>query len=244
MILLEKTNVDGEFVYERYDLDSLCRADQTIPAGLLTAYLLGSSQMLKLDYFLADFQGDPGYIRPEERTEGGQFKKRFPDPRTLARTYGSEEFNMWDMSFVYKGVKVYASGDAGSSETALTYDPKDSVNLIPLLAEIEDRSWKFHGMDPALLGRMRKAFSLSETGAVRALLKLQEYPDIWEEFMSGMEEEPFCFPISPVRVEGYSARDLKEGYPLSILGAYNYLIYLRHSPEQALQDLKDGLKRK
>ena len=244
MILLEKTNVDGEFVYERYNLDGLCRTDQTIHAGFLTAYLLASSQLLRLEYFLADFQGDPGYIRPEEKTEGGLFNKRFPDPKTLAQTYDLEEFNMWDMSFVYKGVRIFASGDAVSTETSLTYDPKDSVNLIPLLAEIEDRSWKFHGMDPVLLGKMRNAFSLSETGAVRALVKLQEYPDIWEEFISGMEEEPFCFPISPLRVEGFSARDLKEKYPLSILGSYNYLIYLRHSPNQALQDLRDGLKRK
>ena len=46
------------------------------------------------------------------------------------------------------------------------------------------------------------------------------------------------------RVEGYSARDIYEKTYLTEIGAYNYLIYLREDPEQALKDLKNGLPRK
>lgn len=46
------------------------------------------------------------------------------------------------------------------------------------------------------------------------------------------------------RVEGYSAQDIFEKTYLTEIGAYDYLIYLKEDPEQALKDLKNGLPRK
>lgn len=46
------------------------------------------------------------------------------------------------------------------------------------------------------------------------------------------------------RVHGYSAQDIYEKTYLTEIGAYNYLIYLEKHPEQALNDLKNGLPRK
>ena len=46
------------------------------------------------------------------------------------------------------------------------------------------------------------------------------------------------------RVEGYSAQEIYEKTYLTKIGAYNYLIYLKEDPEQALKDLKNGLPRK
>ena len=40
---------------------------------------------------------------------------------------------------------------------------------------------------------------------------------------------------------GYYASKLVEDFPLSPLGAYNYLIYLREDPQNAIADLKAGL---
>ena len=45
------------------------------------------------------------------------------------------------------------------------------------------------------------------------------------------------------KVEGYSAQDIYEKTYLTEIGAYNYLIYLKADPEQALKDLKNGLPR-
>lgn len=47
-----------------------------------------------------------------------------------------------------------------------------------------------------------------------------------------------------VAVCGYTAEKLFNEYNLSPLGAYNYLVYLAEEPQQALQDLKDGLPTK
>lgn len=46
------------------------------------------------------------------------------------------------------------------------------------------------------------------------------------------------------KVEGYSARDIYEKTYLTEIGAYNYLIYLEENPEQALENLRNGLPRK
>ena len=42
------------------------------------------------------------------------------------------------------------------------------------------------------------------------------------------------------RVEGYSAQDIYEKTYLTEIGAYNYLIYLRQHPKQALKDLRES----
>lgn len=49
------------------------------------------------------------------------------------------------------------------------------------------------------------------------------------------------FTPNPIKAEGFTAQHLATNYPLSALGAYNYLIYLREMPEKALADLKAGL---
>ena len=54
-----------------------------------------------------------------------------------------------------------------------------------------------------------------------------------------MDDE--VFTPNPIKVEGLTAQHLATNYPLSALGAYNYLIYLREMPEIALADLKAGL---
>ena len=41
--------------------------------------------------------------------------------------------------------------------------------------------------------------------------------------------------------KGCSAQDIYEKTYLTEIGAYNYLIYLKEDPEQALKDLKNGL---
>ena len=70
---------------------------------------------------------------------------------------------------------------------------------------------------------------------------LKKHPDIEAEFAfyikNGWVHNGIC-------VSGYTAKLLNEKYPLSPLGAFNYLIYLRENPEEAIANLKKGLPRK
>lgn len=84
---------------------------------------------------------------------------------------------------------------------------------------------------------------LSQTRAEKSYEKIARHADIRKEFYQYiMDDEEFT--SNPIKVEGYTAQHLATNYPLSVLGAYNYLIYLREMPEKALADLKAGLPTK
>ena len=70
--------------------------------------------------------------------------------------------------------------------------------------------------------------------------KLNRHQDIKMEFYRTLMRE--AFPKNrAITVEGYTAQKLTEITRLTVLGAYNYLIYLREDPKTALDNLKKGL---
>lgn len=80
--------------------------------------------------------------------------------------------------------------------------------------------------------------SMDKDQATDALLYLYPYVDIMLEcgqFMMGIK------PSNPISVEGYTAEKLMQTTYLSNLGAYNYLVYLRKNPAEALDNLRNGL---
>lgn len=81
--------------------------------------------------------------------------------------------------------------------------------------------------------------SLSERRAGMTISKLARHKDIYLEFSEYVAKR--TFPEAGLSVAGYTAETLNQSYPLSPLGAYNYLIYLREMPDKALADLKAGL---
>jgi hypothetical protein len=72
--------------------------------------------------------------------------------------------------------------------------------------------------------------------------KLSRHPDILDEFCRWIDAR--AFPKDAIRAEGHTAESLEQTTCLSVLGAYNYLIYLREKPEDAIKNLKAGLPRK
>jgi hypothetical protein len=51
--------------------------------------------------------------------------------------------------------------------------------------------------------------------------------------------EKYCYSV-----QGYTAQQLYETTYLDALGAFNYLVYLKRKPKEALADLKAGLPRR
>ena len=68
--------------------------------------------------------------------------------------------------------------------------------------------------------------------------------DIAEELWITLDCRDFPAPGYYLTVRGYSAEELYNNYKLNILGAYNYLIFLREEPWKALEILKKGLPKK
>ncbi len=87
-------------------------------------------------------------------------------------------------------------------------------------------------------------FSLSEEQSLKAWNYLKQDMHILFEFKYYVANgifvpEKYCY-----KVEGYSAEQLCKTKMLNPLEAYNYLIYLRYNPDEALANLKAGLPRK
>lgn len=74
--------------------------------------------------------------------------------------------------------------------------------------------------------------------------KLERHPDILCEFEEWLDGRNFPGEDSAIVVEGFSAKILAETTYLEPIGVYNYLIYLREKPSEALNYLKKGLPRK
>ncbi|MGI6249582.1 MAG: hypothetical protein ACOYJX_09375 [Acutalibacteraceae bacterium] len=85
----------------------------------------------------------------------------------------------------------------------------------------------------------------SEKRAAEMLQKLARHPDILAEFAVWVKMRTFPEKEDgAIEVEGQTAKTLFESTYLEPIGAYNFLIYLREKPEEALADLKKGLPRK
>lgn len=95
----------------------------------------------------------------------------------------------------------------------------------------------------AVIGYLKSACGMSEHRAEDAYRKLSMHDDILNEFYFYVKNRRFP-SFDPVTAEGFSAQQLVDSTYLAPLGAYNYLIYLREAPEEALADLKNGLPRK
>lgn len=95
-------------------------------------------------------------------------------------------------------------------------------------------------IDSAIRDYMLYGGNMSEKRIEKGMVKLNRHEDIKMEFYETIMYE--SFPAnSPIKVEGYTAQQLNETTHLTIMGAYNYLIYLREDPKTALANLKKEL---
>lgn len=86
-------------------------------------------------------------------------------------------------------------------------------------------------------------YQMNEKKVTASLEKLSKHFDILNEFYFYAKNNRFK-NFDSITAEGISAKQLFDTTYLSPLGAYNYLIYLRESPKEALADLEKGLPRK
>lgn len=95
----------------------------------------------------------------------------------------------------------------------------------------------------AVINYCRTELNMNDKRAEASFEKLFRWKDILNEFYFYIKNKRFM-QFQPITVSNYSAQQLCESTYLSPLGAYNYLIYLRESPKEALEDLRNGLPRK
>lgn len=125
-----------------------------------------------------------------------------------------------------------------SSENEAVEFAKDILNRKSMAGK---RSSRFE----MLQRYIQQKYGYSDKKASSVLNQMVSYEDIFEEFFNYARIGKFCkMNKTQTQVCGYTAETLHRDYNLSPLEAYNYLVYLKKNPENALADLKAGLPRK
>ena len=91
---------------------------------------------------------------------------------------------------------------------------------------------------------LQKEYSLSSQQADDAWDYLKQDMRALFEFKYYVANGEFVPEKAAYKVQGYSAEQLYNTTYLEVLGAFNYLVYLKRKPKEALADLKAGLPRK
>lgn len=230
---------------ERYDL---CDAfsESVSNKGLIICYALStceSSNLVSLD--LKAKHEEIGVPEKWHRKYSAtSFESSLGSLSNFLNAYDDEEFGRWTATMNYQHIEVVLSGERGKTEIGVSYPKDKKVNLLPWLSDVETKTYEYNPYDKVVLDMIKSEFRLSDKRAVLAIQKLQAYPEIYDEFVLVVTSGKYVKSTGAVAVEGFTAETLNTNYPLSLLGAYNYLIYLRESPKEALEDLKKGLPRK
>lgn len=230
---------------ERYDLHDVFSPSAT-SCGLTICYAISickNSTLTSLD--LKAKHEEIGVVEKwHKKYSHESFAALFHGVKEFLDIYDKDDFGRWTLSIVYQNIEVIISGERDKTEIGVSYPNERNLNLLPLLSEIESSTYEFNNYDMRVLSMLKTDFGMSEKRAVLAVQKLLAHKDIYDEFVLVAMTGKYAKESSAVSVEGYTAEMLNSNYPLSVLGSYNYLIYLRESPKEALEDLKKGLPRK
>lgn len=230
---------------ERYDL---CDAfsESLSNKGLIICYALSTcvgSKLVCLDLTAKHEEiGIPG--KWHKKYSATSFEGSFGSLSSFLNAYDDEDFGRWTATINYQNIEVVFSGERGNTEIGVSYPKDKKVNLLPWLSNVETKTYGYNPYDKSVLDMLKSKFRLSDKRAVHAIQKLQTHPIIYDEFVLAVKSGKYVNSSGAVTVEGFTAETLSTNYPLSLLGAYNYLIYLQESPNEALEDLRKGLPRK
>ena len=138
---------------------------------------------------------------------------------------------------------VYVKGDSVVIKATIPTNLLESFNLFLNSYVIEYKKTNHIVDTDKLICDFVKAETKWSDKRVNELLDtFNKYPDIKIEFIRAIT---IGFPEKdPIIVENQTAESLFNTGKLNILGAYNYLIYLKEKPEEALMWLEKGLPRK
>ncbi len=235
----EKRNSEG-YVTEAFELSDLIVPGGCEP-GAVTAYLTAVCPDVALESFRFSSAAEDGNALAGD---GAEFAGSYSSPAELSMRASSLGLGPWELVFTCRNVRVTATGQFGTRIIGVRYPSDSDPRTLLLLSGIENSSYELNEFDPGLVETLMRSYSLTKKTAVRELADMSAYEDIYGEFRQALESGGKPVTSGAVSEQGITAADLMENFPLSLLGAYNYLIYLRESPDEALEELRNGLPRK
>lgn len=243
MKIVKKTQKVYDSYVEQFELNDMLLARSEFMPGSLIAYLLSSARNVKLISFHFSEETEIGGQRQIITGEGSDFCEQFQTIESFMHNMASANISEWELRFLYQNQEIVATGRTWSTVVGISYSATNKTNLIPLLYSIEEKSYEYHTFDKQVVLCVMERFEPKAKAAIKSLLKLSKYTDIYSEFTNVIKCGKWMSKHTAISVEGFTAEQLNSSYPLSLLGAYNYLIFLRESPNEALEALRNGLPR-
>ena len=102
----------------------------------------------------------------------------------------------------------------------------------------------FEEKEPVILSYLMKKYNYSKKKADKALEYLKQNKYVAFELLYYIENGVFVPEKYATEYYGYTVAKLSQRDDLTLLGAFNYLIYLQKKPEEALANIKKGLPRR
>lgn len=245
MRIIKKKERGYRFFSEKYDLSGSYAGKEGISIGVLLLYILVQEKDFQFAELTAEAEGEIGEERNIFHVDPCDEFHVFRNVEVLSDTFQQQKLVIWELKGIYQNVDVAITGRTYGTVLSVRTPLNSKINMIPLMSAAESATYDYCDYDDELITRLKAKYHLNQKMAIQTIVGLQKHPDIWEEFLNGLQTTPFLFPKEgAVSVNGYTAEMLFMNYPLSELGAYHYLIYLRNDPVSARNDLKQGLPRR
>lgn len=243
--IIKKKERGYRFFSEKYDLSGSYAGKEGISIGVLLLYILVQEKDFQFAELTAEAEGEIGEERNIFHVDPCDEFHVFRNVEGLSDTFQQQKLVIWELKGIYQNVDVVITGRTYGTVLSVRTPLNSKINMIPLMSAAESATYDYCDYDDELITRLKVKYHLNQKMAIQTIVGLQKHPDIWEEFLNGLQSTPFLFPKEgAVSVNGYTAEMLFKNYPLSELGAYHYLIYLRNDPVSARNDLKQGLPRR
>ena len=170
----------------------------------------------------------------------------FNDPALIVNTFGyyQNENGTW---------VVFVTDDERGIETErYRYDSEDIA--ISELIELADYYNFIHLRDTIkndielkkqiIIDYLVSEYNYSETKAEKAYSYLLQNKTIAFEFVYYIEHHQFVPDKYAAKYSGYTVKNLSDREDLTLLGAFNYMVYLKKNPSEALANLEKGLPKR
>ena len=227
---------------EKYDLNHVF-SESVNNKGLTICYTLATyteAKMISLE--LSAMHEEVGVpVKWHKKYSYKTFTALFSSFSHFLTIYDGDDFGRWTLVLNYQNTDIAISGERKSTEISLSYPQNKGLDLILLLNEIETKTYEFNNYNTEILDILKTDYEMTTKRAVLTMRKLLTHDDIYTEFFLTTILKMSIKPSLAIMVEGYTAEKLHSSYPLSVLGSYMFLIYLRERTEEALEDLKKGL---
>ena len=102
----------------------------------------------------------------------------------------------------------------------------------------------FKDKEPIIIEYIKSEYGYSDTKARKTLNYLLQVKAIAFEFLHFIENGSFVPDRYASVFFGYTAKRISTETDLTVLGAFNYMVFLRQNPNEALSNLEKGLPRK